>query len=231
MLLLPGSAKLPASKDVERQRSNFFQSLRRTSAKNVDTDRPAPPSSPSTPPAQTVPPVKPPSDPAPTTTQPNTASSNGIASSQQNGTVAGNGMSNGHDHERRHSWDASDPRSKVSAEEEAFLRSLGWTEPGDDEDGESPTRDHSQYAMSHASKIQLHVLSDIHRTFIDSQLAVHQGKAWHQFEALSCWRKQGGPDSNGSRFVSSVTCVQRPSASMNVLLYHKLSSWVVLQRP
>lgn len=47
-------------------------------------------------------------------------------------------MSNGHD--RRHSWDASDPRSKVPAEEEAFLRSLGWTEAGEDEDGESVTQ-------------------------------------------------------------------------------------------
>ncbi len=63
--------------------------------------------------------------------------SNGVSSSlQQNQDSHTAEMTNGRDHDRRHSWDASDPRSKVSAEEEAFLRSLGWTEAGDDEDGE-----------------------------------------------------------------------------------------------
>ncbi len=63
--------------------------------------------------------------------------SNGVSSSlQQNQDRHTAEMTNGQDHDRRHSWDASDPRSKVSAEEEAFLRSLGWTEAGDDEDGE-----------------------------------------------------------------------------------------------
>ena len=126
--------KQPAAKDVERQRSSFFQSLRRTSAKTLESDKAARPSSPSTPPAQAAAPVTPPLEPPNNVPQPNTASTNGVVSSQQNGAVS-NTSANGH-HDRRHSWDASDPRSKVSAEEEAFLRSLGWTEAGDDEDGE-----------------------------------------------------------------------------------------------
>lgn len=132
-----GSAKQPAPKDVERQRSSFFQSLRRTSAKTLDSDKPIPPSSPSTPPAQAAPLVSPP-DPPTNAPQSNTASPNGVTSTQQNGAVVSDHASNGHGRERRHSWDAADPRSKVSAEEEAFLRSLGWTEAGDDEDGQSP---------------------------------------------------------------------------------------------
>ncbi|KAL3163308.1 hypothetical protein ABBQ32_009699 [Trebouxia sp. C0010 RCD-2024] len=130
---LSGSAKQPAAKDVERQRSSFFQSLRRTSAKNSDSDKTARPSSPSTPPAQTATPVNPPLEPQNSTPQPNTTSTNGSVSNQQNSTVS-TSVTTGHDPERRHSWDASDPRLKVSAEEEAFLRSLGWTEAGDDED-------------------------------------------------------------------------------------------------
>ena len=131
---LTGSAKQPAAKDVERQRSSFFQSLRRTSAKTLESDKAAHPSSPSTPPAQTAAPVNPPLDPTNNIPQPNTASANGVVSSEQNG-ITTDPITNGHDPERRHSWDASDPRSQVSAEEEAFLRSLGWTEAGDDEDG------------------------------------------------------------------------------------------------
>ena len=136
MLSLTGSARQPAAKDVERQRSSFFQSLRRTSAKTVDSDKAARPSPPATPTAQTAAPANPPLDPPNDAPQPNTASTNGTVSSEQNGAVT-HPIANGHDAERRHSWDASDPRSKVSAEEEAFLRSLGWTEAGDDEDGES----------------------------------------------------------------------------------------------
>ena len=75
-------------------------------------------------------------DPTNDILQPNTASTNGLVSSQQNGAVT-SPITNEQGSERRHSWDESDPRSKVSAEEEAFLRSLGWTEAGDDEDGES----------------------------------------------------------------------------------------------
>ena len=135
LLLTPGAAKQPATKDLERQRTNFFQSLRRTSTKTLDSDKPAPPSSPSTPPAHTGPPPNPPLDP-PTHIPQTSASSNGVFNGQQQSGHAAE-MTNGRDQDRRHSWDASDPRSKVSAEEEAFLRSLGWTEAGDDEDGES----------------------------------------------------------------------------------------------
>lgn len=131
-----GSVKQAGPKDLERQRTSFFQSLRRTSTKTVDSDKPAAPSSPSTPPAHTAPPMNPPVDP-PThisTTHASTLS-NGVSSGlQQNQDSHVAEMTNGRDHDRRHSWDASDPRSKVSAEEEAFLRSLGWTEAGDDED-------------------------------------------------------------------------------------------------
>ena len=134
--MLAGSTKQLAPKDVERQRSSFFQSLRRTSAKTQDSDKAVPPSSPSTPPAQAASLVSPP-DPPTNTLQPDTASPDGVSSNQQNGATPGSHVSNGHDHERRHSWDAADPRSKVSPEEEAFLRSLGWTEAGNDEDGQS----------------------------------------------------------------------------------------------
>ncbi|DBA85416.1 TPA: hypothetical protein ACH3X2_006094 [Trebouxia sp. C0005] len=61
-----GSVKQSGSKDLERQRTSFFQSLRRTSTKTVDSDKPATPSSPSTPPAHTAPPMNPPIDPLPT---------------------------------------------------------------------------------------------------------------------------------------------------------------------
>jgi len=135
---IAGSVKQPGTRDLERQRTSFFQSLRRTSTKTVDSDKPAAPSSPSTPPAHTAPPINPPAEP-PTHTSTTHASalSNGVSSSlQQNQANHTAEMTNGRDHDRRHSWDASDPRSKVSAEEEAFLRSLGWTEAGDDEDGE-----------------------------------------------------------------------------------------------
>ena len=138
-----GSTKPPAAKDVERQRSSFFQSLRRTSIKTADSDKGAPPSSPSTPRGHAAPPPSPPLDP-PMQPLHSPVASEAVTDSPQptNGISHGAGLTNGHDGngitngcERRHSWDASDPRLKVSAEEEAFLRSLGWTEAGDDEDG------------------------------------------------------------------------------------------------
>lgn len=139
---LAGSVKQPGTKDLERQRTSFFQSLRRTSAKASDSDKPVHPSCPSTPPAHTAPPTLPTTEaptqlgPTQSTQQNSSAASNGVSSSQQQDSAShASEMSNGHD--RRHSWDASDPRSKVPAEEEAFLRSLGWTEAGEDEDGES----------------------------------------------------------------------------------------------
>lgn len=135
---IAGSVKQAGTKDLERQRTSFFQSLRRTSTKTVDSDKPAAPSSPSTPPAHTAPPMTPPVDPPihVSITHASITLSNGVSSLQQNQDSHTAEMTNGRDHDRRHSWDASDPRSKVSAEEEAFLRSLGWTEAGDDEDGE-----------------------------------------------------------------------------------------------
>ena len=38
-------------------------------------------------------------------------------------------------HTPTNAFDTSDPRLRVSPEEEAFLRSLGWTEGGDEEEG------------------------------------------------------------------------------------------------
>lgn len=135
----PGSVKQPAPKDLERQRTSFFQSLRRTSTKTSESDKPVHPSFPSTPPAHTATPTLPTAEaptqlgPTQSTQQNSSAASNGVSSSQQQNSAShATEVSNGHD--RRHSWDASDPRSKVPAEEEAFLRSLGWTEAGEDED-------------------------------------------------------------------------------------------------
>ena len=42
-------------------------------------------------------------------------------------------------HTPTNAFDTSDPRLRVSAEEEAFLRSLGWTEGGDEEEGQIST--------------------------------------------------------------------------------------------
>ena len=89
------------------------------------------------------PPVDPPTHTS--TTHASTLSNGVISGLQQNQDSHVAEMTNGRDHDRRHSWDASDPRSKVSAEEEAFLRSLGWTEAGDDEDGELDH--HSAYSQ------------------------------------------------------------------------------------
>lgn len=178
-----GNAKQPAAKELERQRTSFFQSLKRPSKSlSQTTPAPATPTSPASPSAQqpqqpapaqnavTHEKQSPPLStelpgPAPSSSdivpgatatangRENTSDASSGASSskgaaegdmlesppqqlqtQSNGTVNGKTSDavNGH---KSSSWDANDPQLKVSAEEEAFLRSLGWTEPGDDEDG------------------------------------------------------------------------------------------------
>lgn len=191
-----GSFKQPAAKDVERQRSSFFQSLRRSSKTPTPNPNPvATPTSPPSPPTQQPIQTASGQDPASSHKQPAGAFNEGItvadatrqsaapiagqslhsvqstpdrsastspekastpAASQQqadssaeatgasqhhanggDGPAKASQLSNGH--KAGQVWDAKDPQLKVSAEEEAFLRSLGWTEPGDDEDGKQTT--------------------------------------------------------------------------------------------
>lgn len=192
-----GTSKQPAAKDLEKQRTSFFQSLRRSSKTPQPTPSPAAtPTSPLTPSApsplaqqslqpsslaqdppgsskQSAAPVQNSTASADTARQTEAADtsqsvqstsdrtqstpSTSAAQQQQNGTVPDKLDANGltqqqrqlsqsgissakesevtNGHRMGQTWDANDPQMKVSAEEEAFLRSLGWTEPGDDEDG------------------------------------------------------------------------------------------------
>ena len=173
---------------MERQRTSFFQSLRRSSKTSQPNPSPAAtptPTSPPSPSAQQPPQAsiaqdptishnhssQPSQDSAPAAAKETDAptSSHGVQSAsdrssdptssatqqQQNGDVSAakadaspdpqqqTQLQNVHEkvvdvangHKAGQAWDADDPLLKVSAEEEAFLRSLGWTEPGDDEDG------------------------------------------------------------------------------------------------
>lgn len=188
-----GNSRQPVAKDLEKQRTSFFQSLRRSS--KTPQPNPSPAATPTSPPSpsaqQPLQPTQPSSNhkeledssqttanstgPAVTATNshsmpstsdqsegaPSTSASVNQSSSsaqlQQNGMQADKAdpaelqqqarlaqqdastavqpseVTNGH--KSSQAWDANDPQMKVSAEEEAFLRSLGWTEPGDDEDG------------------------------------------------------------------------------------------------